>query len=204
MRTPTSRFLMPVALAVLLACGGREAALLTQVPVYPGATLRESESLFQQRLLSVLLSPGAVVPRVEIYETSAAFAAVLAFYETYFAEAASARPFAVAGRLQELAERARAGGAQPVQVGRLLFGRGASGADSLSPSEIADSLSALSERLAVVEGTIALGRIPLATTPPSEALVSIEHPHLNAEALVVDSLTVFTIAVQLRAPTARR
>jgi hypothetical protein len=69
-------------------------------------------------------------------------------------------------------------------------------ADSLGTEAIADSLAALAERLGDVQGLIMLGRISLATSPRSEALVSIERPHLNPESLAVDSLTVVTIAVR--------
>jgi hypothetical protein len=61
---------------------------------------------------------------------------------------------------------------------------------------VADSLAALADRFRNVEGLISLGRVRLATTPPAEALVSIERPHLSAETLSMDSATVITVIVR--------
>jgi hypothetical protein len=168
---------------------------LTEVPIYPGASLRSAESAFQERLLALLGQPGAAPSRVQVYETPAAFAAVTEFYEPYFARAAARQRFAVASRMRELAAGARTGGKRQVAVGRLLFANGGA-ADSIGAEAVADSLAALADRLGDVQGLIMLGRISLATSPRSEALVSIERPHLNPESLAVDSLTVVTIAVR--------
>lgn len=166
--------------------------------MFPAAARRSSESEFQRRLLSTVIPPGSHVPRVDVYETPSAFASVVEFYERRLGKRRVAvQRFAVASRLRQLADGARRGGSQQIAVGRLLFGRAtAPTSDSLDAVEIADSLSALSDRLADVEGMIAIARVPLATSPPSTGLVSIERPHLDASSLSVDSLTVITIAVQ--------
>jgi hypothetical protein len=184
------------ALAVLGAIAGCGDAKreLTEVPIYPGATLRSAESAFQERLLALLGQASTAPPRVQVYETPAAFAAVTEFYEPYFTPDAARQRFAVASRMRELAAGARTGGKRQIAVGRLLFERDPA-ADSLGTEAIADSLAALAERLGDVQGLIMLGRISLATRPRSEALISIERPHLDPESLAVDSLTVVTIAV---------
>ncbi len=180
---------------VVTACHGR-AAPPAEVPVFPGASLRASEAAFQARLLALLSAPGSPTLRVEVYETPAAFAAVADFYGRFFVPGSVTRQrFAIASRMRELAEGVRGGGGQQLAVGRLLFARGAD-ADSLSSEAIADSLASLADRLEGVEGLIALGRIPLATEPRSEALVSIERPHLSAETRSVDSSTVVTVVVR--------
>jgi hypothetical protein len=180
-------------------CRGRETPL-TEVPVFPGAVLRASESAFQQRFLQLLGPAGSSAPRVEVYETPAAFAAVADFYEPFFGSGGvTRRRFVVGSRLREIADGARAGGRQQLAVGRLLFARDA-GADSLSQEAAAESLAAVADRFADVEGLVALGRIRLATSPSSEALVSIERPHLSAEKLSVDSLTVVTVVRRAGAP----
>jgi hypothetical protein len=169
----------------MAGCPARE-VLPTEVPVFPGAVVRASESAFQQKLLQLLGPAASSPPTVEVYETPAAFAAVADFYEPFFGRGGFTRQrFVVASRLREIAAGAGAGGRQQLAVGRLLF-RG-SGADSLSQQEVSDSLTAVAERFADVEGLVALGRIELGTSPPSEALVSIERPHLSAETLSVDS-----------------
>lgn len=196
----------PLALALALvlaaspvACGDDDPPSITEVPVYPGATLRGAESAFQRRLLEVVLGPGGGVQAVEVYETPAAFAAVAGFYEPWFEEGSSTTGrFFVASRIRQLAEGARSGLPQPLAAGGLLFGAGRerpgeAGGDTLTPDAVADSLAVLAERLENVEGLITVGRISLATSPPASALVSIERPHLDASRKVVDSLTVFTI-----------
>jgi hypothetical protein len=197
-RLLTARLLFSASLltALLSVAGCREKPRPVDVPVFPGAEFRPAESAFQERLLSILLSPGARQPRVQVYRTEAAFSAVLGFYEPHFAPGSLVqRRFAVASRIAQLAEGARAGRPQPVAVGRLLFTRRGAPGDSLAAPAVANSMAALADRLQGVEGLIALGRIPLATAPASEALVSIEHPHLDASELRVDSLTVVTVAV---------
>jgi hypothetical protein len=182
-------------LSVMAACQARSAPP-AEVPIYPGATLRTEESAFQARLLALLGPPGASLPRVDVYATPAAFAAVADFYGPYFTPGSAARQrFVVATRMQDLASGVRAGGGRQLAVGRLLFARGAP-ADSLAPEAVADSLAALADRFRGVEGLISLGRIRLGTTPPTEALVSIERPHLSAETLSVDSATVITVIVR--------
>jgi hypothetical protein len=187
------------------ACGRDEPPPLTAVPAPPGATRRTAEAEFQRTLLRHVLPAGSPIPALEVYETPSAFAAVVEFYERLLGEGrVQVQRFAVASRMQELARGARSGAAQQVAIGRLLFERaGSSRADSLTVPQVADSLDRLAARLADVHGTIALARVPLATTPPKTAVVSIERPHLDASRLAVDSVTVVTIAVQPRIPGRR-
>jgi hypothetical protein len=181
--------------AALTACQGRGEPP-AEVPVYPGATERPSEGSFQSRLLALFGPPGSSPPRVLVYATPAAFTAVADFYGRFFTPGSGTQQrFAVASRMRDLAAGVRAGGSQQLAVGRLLFARGAP-PDSLAPEAVADSLVALADRLQSVEGLISLGRISLASTPPSEALVSIERPHWSAETLSVDSATVVTVVVR--------
>jgi hypothetical protein len=197
---PTRPSLIHLVRAVMVAgamgaCHGG-ATPPSEVPVFPGASLRASEGAFQTKLLALLSPPGSSTPRVEVYATPAAFAAVAEFYDRFFVPGSvTQQRFAVASRMRELADGVRAGGGQQLAVGRLLFARGAE-ADSLSSDAIADSLANLADRFQDVEGLIALGRIQLATAPPSEALVSIERPHLSAESRSVDSSTVVTFVVR--------
>jgi hypothetical protein len=181
----------------LWSCRGEERPRLSEVPIPPGALLREEESTFQKRLFGILLPANRPAPDIRVYETPMAFARVVAFYEPYFAkESTRMGRFAVAGRMRQLADAVRRGSSQQQQVGQLLFARNGTPSDSLPVDELADSLAALADRFARVEGLIAIGRIPLESAVPSAALVTIERPHLSSVTLKIDSLTVFTIAVE--------
>ncbi|MBA2563923.1 MAG: hypothetical protein H0V09_00695 [Gemmatimonadetes bacterium] len=213
-----------LACMIVLGCSGPDAVQVSEVPVFPGASPRSAESQFQQRLLTLLREPGAASPLVSVYGTPAAFGSVVEFYGRYVEEGdLPVQRFLASSRLRQLAEGARQGGTRQVAVGRLMFGapdRGTDGTNggadgvtndgkegargSLTAAQVADSLEAAAHRLGEVEGLICLGTIRLATTPPSEALLSIERPHLDAHVMRVDSLTVITVVTTPRRSVARR
>lgn len=206
---PARRLKSPFILLVgglAIACASEVPPPLPSVPIFPGASLRLEESAFQQRLLAILSPAGRAGRRVEVYETPSAFTAVVEFYEPYVVSGKlNVRGFAVSSRMRRLADGARRGAAQMLAVGRLLFSGApgpAGGADSLpsggslSAPAIADSLTALADRLAEVQGLFALGEVRLAGSRPSAALISIERPHFDPSTLRVDSLTIISITIQ--------